>query len=80
MMQVWLGLVFVAVGLLSLWQGYRVVWERDSLWSEEEKRIRSAELLPKRTDDWDREQLTQVPWWFMGGLSGVLFGLWLLVF
>lgn len=78
LIQISLGVRFIAIGLLSFWQSYQVMFNRDELWIEEEKRLRSWKLETKRTDDLDSAQKAQACWWIIGGVSGVLFGVWLL--
>ena len=78
-MHKWLGLVFLFAGLLSFYQSYLVLLDRDAVWEKEKQYHHSHGQIPKRTQTWDREQLLQAPWWVLGGVSGVLFGLWLLV-
>lgn len=77
-MQLLLGVGFIVIGLLSFWQSYQVIFNRDALWIEEEKHIRKQGAEPTRTDDWDRNQKAQATWWITGGVSGTVFGLWLL--
>lgn len=72
-----LGIGVIVTGLLSFYQSYQIVWKRDSLWIEEEKLLIEWELEAKR-EKWDSAQLAQLSWWIVGGVSGVIFGLWLL--
>lgn len=78
LIQISLGVGFIAIELLLFWQSYQAMFNRDELWIEEEKRLCSRKLETKRNDDWDSAQKAQAYWWIIGGVSGVLFGAWLL--
>ncbi len=76
-MQVWLGIGFAIAGLLALGQSYQTV--QYALWLKGKNGIRLKALLLERAHHWYRRQVLEAVWWVLSGLSGILFGLWLLV-
>ena len=78
-MHKWLGVAFLVAGIVSFWQTYSVLYDRDALWEDENQYRQSQTEIPERTPAWDREQQLQALWGILGGISGVLFGLLFLI-
>lgn len=78
-MHKWLGVAFLIAGLLSFYQTYLVLCDRDALSEDKKQSGISQKQIPERTPAWDREHQLQALWWILGAISSVLFGIWLLI-